>query len=144
MSQLHGIFATLQLPPARAVTWLNGLGCRLILIPTREALDCSCCISWVIHWVPEAYGIVNSNCCPDLTPLPHRLGFVQVLTPFGVIFQPWLDSRLFALAGLYGHGLPAFSCGDRNLVTGLDPTGPRVSVPYPRSGPLRTAAWFIR
>src|SRR5215469_10821630 len=97
MSQAHEIPATLQLPAARAVTWLNGLGCRLILIPTREALDCSCCISWVIHWVPEAYGMLKVSPCPDLTPLPHRLGFVQVLTPLGVTFQPWLASRLCAI-----------------------------------------------
>src|SRR5690348_1894442 len=129
MSQLHGILATLQLPAARAVTWLNGLGCRLILIPTREPLDCSCCISWVTHWVPVAYGRLNCRPWPCLTPGPHRLGLVQVLTPLGVIFQPWLDSRLLALSGLYGNGLVVLSCGDINGVSGVSPTGPGVSVP---------------
>src|SRR5215472_13125561 len=101
MSQLHGILATLQLPAARAVTWLNGLGCRLNLIPASEALDCSCCISWVIHVVPVAYGRLNCRPWPCLMPGPHLLGSVQVLTPSGVTFHPWLDSSSFSLVGLY-------------------------------------------
>jgi hypothetical protein len=88
--------------------------------------------------------MLNCSPCPCLIPGPHLAGSVQVLTPFGVTFHPWLDSRLLALVGLYWYGEPAFSCGDRKWVTGVLPTGPGVCVPYPRSGPLMTAAWFSR
>ena len=47
-----------------------------------------------------AYGRLNDRPWPDLTPLPHWLGLVQVLVPLGTTFQPWLDSRLLALVGL--------------------------------------------
>ena len=47
---------TTQLPPARAMTWLNGSGLRFSLMPTAAALDCSWVISEVIHAVPFANG----------------------------------------------------------------------------------------
>ena len=61
-------------------------------------------MSWVIsesiQAVPVAYGRVKDRPWPCLTPAPHRLGLVQVVVPFGVTFQPWLDSSDLALAGL--------------------------------------------
>src|SRR5215472_17413940 len=144
MSQLHGSLATLQFPAARAVTWLNGLGCRVILMPTSDALDCSWVISCSIHCVPVAYGRLNAIAWPDLIPAPHLAGSVQVVLPLGTTCQPWLVSRALAAEGSYGNGLPDLSDGDRYGVRGLLPTGPTVSVPYPRSGPLMMASWFIR
>ena len=54
MSQSHDVFATTQLGPPMAVTWLKGFGSRLSLIPTSDALDCSWTISWAIQLVPVA------------------------------------------------------------------------------------------
>src|SRR6266568_4218818 len=102
-SQSHGIFATTQLPAAIAVTWSNGLGSRFSLIPIDAAFDCSCVISDVIHDTPVAYGKLKLSPVPFLIPGPHLAGSVQVLTPSGTTFQPWLASRFFALPGLYGN-----------------------------------------
>src|SRR6185312_8631903 len=129
MSQLQDSLATTQLPAAMAVTWSNGLGCRFSLIPTDAALACSWVISEVIQPTPVAYGRLKLRPEPWLIPGPHLAGSVQVVTPFGTTFQPWLVSSFFALAGLYGYGLPALRCGDRNEVTGLLATGPTVGTP---------------
>src|SRR5258706_9239040 len=147
MSQSHGIFATLQLPPARAVTCANGLGSRLSLIPIVAAFDCSCCITDPIHAVPLAYGMVKLSVEPAVTPAPQSRaavpGFTQVDVPFGTIFQPLLASRVFALPGLNGNGPPALPWDDSHVVAGEAPTRPTVALPYPRSGPASTAPWFI-
>src|SRR5580700_10902981 len=116
MSQLHGIFATTQLPAASAVTWSNGLASKFSLIPIDDALDCSCVISAVTQATPVAYGRLKLSPWPILTPAPHRLGLVQVETPPGTTFQPWLVSRLLAFAGLYGYGSPCLPFDDRNEV----------------------------
>src|SRR5271169_3423475 len=118
MSQSQGILATTQLPAASAVTWSNGLGTRLSLIPTAAALAARCVISDSIHAVPVAYGRVKLSPCPFLIPGPHRAGSAQVDTPPGTTVQPWLASRDFALA-----------LGDRNDVTGASATGPFVMIP---------------
>src|SRR5580693_905127 len=82
MSQLHGSFATTQLP-ATAPRSLNGLGLRFSLIPTAAALDCSWVTSDWIHEVPLAYKKLKLSGCPFLIPGPHRLGLAQVDTPPG-------------------------------------------------------------
>src|SRR5215469_4955034 len=99
MSQPQEILATTQLPAASAVTWLNGSGTRLSLIPTVAALEARCVISDSIHAVPVAYGRVKLIPCPFLIPGPHRLGLAQVDTPPGFTVQPWLASSDFARAG---------------------------------------------
>src|SRR5215472_19265619 len=104
MSQAHEVCATMQFGAATAVTWLNGFGVRLILMPSCEALDCSWVISDSIQEVPLAYGRLKTSACPFLTPAPHLAGSVQVVEPFGTTFQPWLVSRVFAWVGLYGNG----------------------------------------
>src|SRR5215472_19103700 len=146
-SQSHGIFATLQLAAARAVTWANGLGARFSLIPIRAALDCSCAISASIQANPVAYGRLKLRAVPAVIPAPQYPGavpgFTQVVVPFGTTFQPLLASRSLALPGLYGYGSPALPLPDSQLVTGAAPTGPTVTFPYPRSGPASTAPWFI-
>src|SRR5208282_3202749 len=129
MSQLHGVFATTQLPPASATTWANGLGSRSSLIPTAVALDLSWVISASIHAVPDAYGRVKLSPCPFLIPGPHRPGSAQLDTPSGTTVQPWLASSDLALAGSYGNRSPALPCGDRNGVTGASATGPFVVTP---------------
>src|SRR6202050_4700797 len=53
MSQLHGSFATTQLP-ACAPSWLNVLGSRFSLMPIDAALDCSAVTSDWTHEVPLA------------------------------------------------------------------------------------------
>ena len=79
-----------------------------------------------------------------MIPGPHLAGSVQVSVPFGTTVQPWLVSRLLALAGLYGNGSPFRPVADSHLVAGVAATGPTVTAPYPRSGPAMIAAWFIR
>src|ERR1700691_3771803 len=100
----------MQLPAARAVTWLNGLASRFSLIPIAAALDCSWVISEVIQDTPVAYGKLKLSPVPAVIPAPHSSaaepGFTQVVTPFGTTFQPWLVSRSLALVGLYGNGSP--------------------------------------
>src|ERR1700729_2395334 len=147
MSQVHGIFPTTQLPPAP--TWAAGFGSRFSLMPSCAAFDWSWAIIAAIHWTPVAYGKLKLRVLPAAIPGPHLAGSTQLLTPPGTTFQPWLVSRLLALAGLYGNGpMPEPTCalpvGDRNWVAGVLPTGPTVGVPYPRSGPLITAAWLVR
>src|ERR1700722_3475936 len=100
MSQLHEILATTQLPAAIAVTWLNGLGSRLSLMPTCDALDWSWVISCAIPSVPVAYGRVKDSCWPCLMPAPHLAGSVQEVVPPATTFQPWLVSSCFAFVGL--------------------------------------------
>src|ERR1700685_2916918 len=100
MSQSQEMCATTQLPAAIAVTWSNGLGSRLSLMPTPEALDCSWVISCAIQSVPVAYGRVKESGWPCLMPAPHLAGSVQVVVPFGTTVQPLLVSRSFALVGL--------------------------------------------
>src|SRR5580704_14252777 len=106
MSQLQELWVTTQLPPPMPVTWLNGLGSRLILMPTVLALDCSWVISDAIHSVPVAYGRLKVSAWPCFTPVPHSDGLVQVVLPLLTTFQPWLVSRSLALVGLYGNGSP--------------------------------------
>src|SRR5579863_6028997 len=106
MSQAQEMCATTQLPPAIAVTWLNGLGSRFSLMPSELALDCSCVISEAIQSVPVAYGKLKVSAWPCFTPVPHSEGSVQVVLPFATTFQPWLVSRSLALVGLYGNGSP--------------------------------------
>src|SRR5215472_18986642 len=77
-------------------------------------------------------------------PVPHLAGSVHVDVPFGTTFQPWLASRALALLGSYGYGSPCLPLADRNGVNGVAATGPIVGSPYPRSGPLMSACWFIR
>ncbi len=114
MSQLHEVCATWQLGAEIAVTWLNGLGSRLILMPSCEALDCSCVISDSIQEVLVAYGRVNDKASrPAWTPGPHLAGVVQVVEPLATTFQPLLVSSCLAMDGLYGNGSPALPCEDR-------------------------------
>src|SRR5258708_12469025 len=84
---------------------------------------------------------------PAVMPAPQSPGavpgFTQVDVPCGTTFQPLPVSRLLALVGLYEYGSPALPLADSQLVTGEEPTGPTVAFPYPRSGPARTAPWFI-
>src|ERR1700678_3656578 len=142
MSQLQEMCATTQLPAANAVTWLNGLGSRLSLMPAPAALDWSWVISCSIQVVPVAYGRVKESAWPCLMPAPHLVGSVQVVVPPATTVQPLLESSCFALVGLYGHGSPCLPVGDRYLtpLSGSVPTGPTVARPYPLSGPLITAA----
>src|SRR5262249_17561248 len=118
MSQAQEMCATTQFPPAIAVTWLNGLGSRLILMPIVLAFDCSCVISDAIQSVPVAHGMVELSACPCLTPGPHSAGWTQVVVPLGTTCQPWLLSSSLALAGLYGNGSPCWPFGDRYWVDG--------------------------
>src|SRR4051794_21536619 len=76
-------------------------------------------------------------------PGPHRVGLVQVLTPPGLMLQPWLDSSCCAFAGLYGKESPCLPLADRKFA-GVLGTGPTVGTPYPLSGPSMMACWFIR
>src|SRR5579872_2469071 len=106
MSQAQEMCATTQLPPPMAVTWLNGLGSRLSLMPSVLALDCSCVISEAIQSVPVAYGRLKVSAWPFLMPVPHADGLVQVVLPLSTTFQPWLVNRFLAWVGLYGNGSP--------------------------------------
>src|SRR5579871_6098980 len=106
MSQAQEMRATTQLPPAIAVTWLNGFGSRFSLMPMVLALDCSCVISDAIQSVPVAYGRLKLSAWPFFTPAPHSDGLAQVELPLGTTVQPWLVSSCLALAGLYGNGSP--------------------------------------
>src|SRR5580658_6706312 len=132
MSQLHGIFPTTQLPPAP--TCAAGFGSRFSLMPTCAAFDCSWAIIDVIQETPLAYGKTKLRVLPAAIPGPHLAGSTQVLSPPGTTFQPWLVSRAFALAGLYGNGPTleatcALLVADRNGVAGVGPTGPTVGTP---------------
>src|ERR1700722_7587882 len=103
MSQLQLVFATTQLGAPMAVTWLNGFGSRLSLMPTSEAFDCSWVISWAIQLVPVEKGRLYTSVWPLAMPAPHWVGPVpgswQVVTPFATTFQPWLVSSCLALVG---------------------------------------------
>src|SRR5215469_7584851 len=114
MSQAHEMCATTQLPPAIAVTWLNGLGSMFSLMPSELALDCSWVISEAIQSTPVAYGRLKVSAWPCLMPAPHSDGLVQVVEPLSTTFQPWLVSRSLALVGLYGNGSPCLPVADRN------------------------------
>src|ERR1700730_5188186 len=81
---------------------------------------------------------------PAVIPGPHLAASVQVVVPFGTTVQPWLVSRLLAWPGLNGNGSPFRPVADSHLVAGVAATGPTVTAPYPRIGPLMIAAWFIR
>src|ERR1700733_14890178 len=122
MSQSHDSLATRQLLRSAWRTWLIGFGCRFSLMPICAALDCSCSIAELSQLRPLA------------SPGPHLEGSVQVVVPPGATVQPWLDSSALALAMLNGNGpLPDAVCalpaGDRNLLTGVLPTGPTVGAP---------------
>src|SRR5579871_5417589 len=118
MSQLHEVLATTQLGAATEVTWLNGLGSRLSLMPMVLALDWSWVISWAIHSVPVAYGRLKVSGWPCLTPGPHLDGVWQVVEPLGTTCQPLLLSSDEALVGLYGNGSPCLPLADRYCVDG--------------------------
>src|ERR1700722_13250109 len=118
MSQSQELWVTTQLPPPIPVTWLNGLGSRLSLMPSVLALDCSWVISEEIQSTPVAYGRLKVSAWPIFTPAPHSDGFVHVVLPFGTTFQPWLVSRSLALVGLYGTGPPCLPWADRYWVDG--------------------------
>ena len=72
--------------------------------------------------------MVKLSVLPAVIPAPHRLALLQVVVPPGAMVQPWLVSRLFALAGLYGNASFA-CCGDSHDVTGSLATGPVVRLP---------------
>src|SRR5258707_6626292 len=81
---------------------------------------------------------------PAVIPGPHLAASVQVVVPFGTVVQPWLVSRLLAWPGLNGNGSPFRPVAESHLVAGVAATGPTVTAPYLRSGPLMIAASFIR
>ena len=87
-------------------------------MPTVLAFDWSWVISDAIQSVPVLYGRVKLSACPCLTPAPHSDGVLQVVTPFGTTFQPWLVSSCLASVGLYGKGSPCLPFGDRYWVDG--------------------------
>src|ERR1700743_4030883 len=109
MSQAHEMCAATQLPPAIAVTWLNGFGSRLSLMPTVLAFDWSWVISDAIQSVPVLYGRGKLSACPCLTPAPHSDGVLQVVTPLGTTFQPWLVSSCLDSVGLDGEAAAALA-----------------------------------
>src|SRR6185437_1422517 len=113
MSQAQEARSVTQLPPAMAVTWLNGMGSSLSTMPAALAPDRSRVISAATQPVPVAYGRVKLSACPGLIPGPHRAGTAQVVMPPGTTFQPWLASNCRAAAGLYGNGSPGAPLASR-------------------------------
>src|ERR1700683_1510213 len=99
------------------------------LMPTCAAFDCSSVISDASQLKPLAYGKLKLSVLPWAVPGPHLAGSTQVAGPPETTFQPWLVSSAFALAMLNGNGSPFFPSADRNLLTGVLPTGPPVTEP---------------
>src|ERR1700735_4832831 len=99
------------------------------LIPTCAAFDCSSVISDASQLKPLAYGKLKLSALPWAIPGPHLAGSTQVVGPPGTTFQPWLVSSALALAMLNGNGSPFFPSADRNLLTGVLPTGTTATGP---------------
>src|ERR1700691_1833987 len=99
------------------------------LMPTCAAFDCSSAISDVSQLKPLAYGKLKTRVLPWAMPGPHLAGSVQVVLPPGTTVQPLPASSALALAMLNGNGSPCLPFGDRNLLTGVLPTGPTVAEP---------------
>src|ERR1700733_8493878 len=129
MSQSHDTLRAPQLAAATEVTWLSGWGSMFSLMPTCAALDCSSVISDASQVKPLAYGKLKTSVLPWAIPGPHLAGSTQVGAPPGTTFQPWLVSSALALAMLNGNGSPFLPSADRNLLTGVLPTGPTVTEP---------------
>src|ERR1700689_4655707 len=118
-------------------------------MPTCAAFDCRASIADASQPRPVAYGKLKLRALPLEIPGPHLAGSVQVVTPPGLTVQPLLDSSALALAMLNGYGpvpalVSALPAGDRNLLSGVLPTGPTEGSPKPRIGPSMSAAWAVR
>src|SRR3954447_14812939 len=91
---------------APAITVLNGAEPRSSLMPSLDAVDCSACIDWPTHSMPEASCSRNSSLAPFTPPAPHWFapdpGRLQVLRPFSLMSQPWASRSFCALSGSYG------------------------------------------
>src|ERR1700735_1319442 len=126
--------ATTQLARLVSVSWVMGWACRFTLTPPCAAFACGAAISDASQPMPEAYGKVKLSALPLAIPGPHLAGSAQVVTPPGFTVQPLLDSSALALAMLNGYGpspdlVSARPVGDRNLLSGVFPTGPTVGSP---------------
>src|SRR5256885_741676 len=106
---------------------LNGAELRFSWMPACENDDFSACISWLVTTAPLPNLSVKASGSPAATPLPHWVapvpGEEQVLVPFALPSQPWLDSGLTAFFGLYRHG-PLASKASTNGLAGCVGTGP--------------------
>src|ERR1039458_8187779 len=81
--------------------------------------------------------MLNEIPSPLLIPVPHRLGFWQVVVPPGTTFQPWLDSSWLAVDGENAQGaLPIAEV----LTSGLG--GASGIGPHVRSAVLYRNAWI--
>src|SRR5271156_6355222 len=103
-------------------------------MPTCAAFDCRASIADASQPRPVAYGRLKLRALPLAIPGPHLAGSAQVVVPPGTTVQPWLDSSALALAMLNGYApvpasTSALPAGDRNLLTGVLPTGPTVGSP---------------
>ena len=72
----------------------------MILIPACCQAACSASISVFVDALPMAYWSVNWSFVP--TGTRHFAALIQVVTPFGSTFQPFLVRRAIAFFGLYG------------------------------------------
>src|ERR1700735_4059845 len=103
------------------------------LMPTCAAFDWSSVISDASQLRPLAYGKLKYRVLPWAVPGPPFAGSTQLVAPPETTFQPWLVSSALALAMLNGNGSPCFPCADRNLLTGVLPTGPTGTQPSARN-----------
>ncbi len=72
--------------------------------------------------------MLNEIPSPCLIPAPHRLGFVQVVVPFGTTFQPWLVSSCCAVDGANAHGLNEMADVLTSGLGGENGMGPQVGI----------------
>src|ERR1700756_4480608 len=70
--------------------------------------------------------MLNEIPSPDLMPVPHRLGFEQVVVPPGTTFHPWLVSRDFAVEGENAHGVNGIAEVLTSGLGGENGIGPQV------------------
>src|SRR3974390_2276426 len=81
--------------------------------------------------------MLNEIPSPVLIPAPQRLGFWQVVVPFGTTFQPWLESSCCAVEGENVHGANEMLLVSTSGVGGALGIGPQVG-----SAVLYRKAWI--
>src|SRR5579863_3066505 len=72
--------------------------------------------------------MLNVMPSPALMPAPHRLGFWQVVVPFGTTFHPWLESSCFAVDGEKEHGDRGMDDVLTSGLGGANGIGPQVGI----------------
>ena len=72
-----------------------------------------------------------------MIPVPHSVGFVQVVVPFGTTFQPWLVSSCWPSTVENAHGLNGIAEVSTSGLGGANGIGPHVG-----SAVLYRNAWI--